>query len=184
MGRVLKWVIAAILLLPITVFALVEVGGYNIFPGLIVKGPPSGQMALGVEAGRRIFLNYPTNTIGLTTSGSSAFFTSDLGTTAINMSGALTVGTGGNAITKSHAPTATTIDFASITTTCADSSSITVTGAVVGDACSVGPPATSATGSIFSCRVTATNTAVVRHCSLGTNDPASGSYYVRTFSQQ
>ena len=81
-------------------------------------------------------------------------------------------------------------DFASVTITCEDSTGITVTGAVAGDACHVGAPTTisgAGTGlhSTFSCYVSAADTVKVRHCAAGTADnPASATYYVRVFSAQ
>lgn len=81
-------------------------------------------------------------------------------------------------------------DFASVTITCEDSTGITVTGAVAGDACFVGPPTTisgAGTGlhSSFTCYVSAADTVKVRHCAAGTADnPASATYYVRVISAQ
>jgi hypothetical protein len=90
----------------------------------------------------------------------------------------------GNVITKSLGGSAT-IDFASRTITCEDSTGITVTGAVAGDACFVGPPTTAAANSAFTCYVSAADTVKVRHCPAGTaSDPASATYYVRVFSAQ
>jgi hypothetical protein len=81
-------------------------------------------------------------------------------------------------------------DFASVTITCEDSTGITVTGALAGDACFVGPPTTvssAGTGlhSSFTCYVSAADTVKVRHCAAGTADnPASATYYVRVISVQ
>jgi hypothetical protein len=94
-----------------------------------------------------------------------------------------------NAITKSLGGSIA-FDFASVTITCEDSTGITVTGAVAGDACFVGPPTTisgAGTGlhSSFTCYVSAADTVKVRHCAAGTADnPASATYYVRVFSAQ
>lgn len=89
-----------------------------------------------------------------------------------------------NAITKSLGGSAT-IDFASVTTTCADSSAITVTGAVAGDACFVGPPAAAQANLSFTCYVSAADAVKVRACAAGTAaDAASATYYVRVFSAQ
>ena len=81
---------------------------------------------------------------------------------------------------------AATIDFASATTTCADSSGITVTGAQTGDRCSAAPPAAVATGNgTFSCYVSAADTVKVHFCPAGTAfDPASGTYGVTVISHQ
>lgn len=102
---------------------------------------------------------------------------------------AATMASNTNKLTKSFGASAT-IDFASATTTCTDSTAITVTGAVANDACFVGAPAAisgDGTGlnSTFSCYVSATNAVKVRHCAAGTaDDPASGVFYVRVFSGQ
>lgn len=89
-----------------------------------------------------------------------------------------------NAITKSLGGSAT-IDFASVTTTCVDSSAITVTGAVAGDACFVGPPAAAQANLSFTCYVSGANEVKVRACAAGTAaDAASATYYVRVFSAQ
>lgn len=97
------------------------------------------------------------------------------------------LGTGvetGNVITKSLGGSAT-IDFASVTTTCTDSSGITVTGAVAGDACFVGAPAAATANLSFTCYVSAADTVKVRACAAGTAaDAASATYYVRVFSAQ
>lgn len=83
-----------------------------------------------------------------------------------------------------------TIDFATATITCTDSSAIVLTGARVNDPCFVGPPTTisgAATGlnSTFSCYVSAADNVKVRHCAAGTaDDPASAIFAVRVFSNQ
>lgn len=91
-------------------------------------------------------------------------------------------------ITRSLGASAT-INFASATDTCADSSAITVTGARTGDVCMVGPPTgigTSDAGatSTFSCYVSANDAVKVRFCTIGAEDPASATFYVRIFSNQ
>lgn len=105
----------------------------------------------------------------------------------LQVQGKTLLGTGvesGNAITKSLGGSAT-IDFASLTTTCADSSAITVTGAVAGDACFVGPPAAAQANLSFTCYVSAADSVKVRACAAGTAaDAASATYYVRVFSAQ
>ena len=89
-----------------------------------------------------------------------------------------------NRITRSLGGSAT-IDFVSGTIVCTDSAAITVTGARAGDACFVGPPASPAANSTFSCYVSASDAVKVRHCPAGTAvDPASATYYVRVFSAQ
>lgn len=94
-----------------------------------------------------------------------------------------------NAITRTLSGSIA-FDFASVTITCEDSTGITVTGAVAGDACFVGPPTTvsgAGTGlhSSFTCYVSAADTVKVRHCAAGTADnPASATYYVRVISAQ
>lgn len=105
----------------------------------------------------------------------------------LNVVGRTLLGTGvetGNVITKSLGGSGV-IDFASVTTTCVDSSAITVTGAVAGDACFVGPPATATANLNFSCYVSAADSVKVRACAAGTAaDAASATYYVRVFSAQ
>lgn len=97
-------------------------------------------------------------------------------------SAALQLGTSGTPISDSYAAASASIDFASITTTTADSSGITVTGAAVGDTCEVGPPtAAMVTGSAFTCYVSATDTVVVRHQAAGTANPGAGVFNVRVF---
>ena len=77
------------------------------------------------------------------------------------------------------------IDFASSTIVCTDSSAITVTGALAGDPCFVGPPAAIANNSSFTCYVSAADAVKVRHCPAGTAiDPASATYFVRVVSGQ
>lgn len=89
-----------------------------------------------------------------------------------------------DAITKSLSASAT-IDFSSVTTTCTDSSGITVTGAVAGDVCSVGAPAAATANLNFTCYVSAADTVKVRACAAGTAaDAASATYYVRVTSAQ
>jgi len=97
---------------------------------------------------------------------------------------AATVGTSANAVTKMLGGSAT-IDFASGTVTCSDSSAITVTGAAAGDPCFVGAPTTAQANSTFTCYVSATDAVKVRHCPAGTAaDPASATYFVRVISSQ
>lgn len=86
-----------------------------------------------------------------------------------------------NRITRALGATAT-IDFVSSISVCTDSAAITVLGARVGDPCFVGIPAVTA-NSTYSCYVSATDAAKVRHCANGaTIDPASGSFQVRVLS--
>jgi hypothetical protein len=78
-----------------------------------------------------------------------------------------------------------TIDFATATITCNDSAGQTLTGAKVGDTCIVGPPAAAQANASFTCRVSATDTVIVRYCAAGTAaDPASASYAVTVISNQ
>lgn len=70
---------------------------------------------------------------------------------------------------------------------CSESSAITVLGARTGDACHVGPPVlTASDGGVlsgnFSCFVSASDAVKVRFC--GSDDPASGTFYVRVISSQ
>jgi hypothetical protein len=89
----------------------------------------------------------------------------------------------GNTVTKILAGSET-VDFASLTTTCADSTGHTVTGAAVGDRCVVSAPAAPGNEN-FTCYVSATNTVKVHACAAGTAvDAASGSYKTLVFSTQ
>lgn len=98
--------------------------------------------------------------------------------------GSAAAATATNIVSRSLGATAT-IDFASGSIVCTDSSGITVTGALAGDPCFVGPPAAIANNSSFTCYVSAADTVKVRHCPAGTViDPASASYSVRVISAQ
>lgn len=105
------------------------------------------------------------------------------------MKGGLFIGssaaaTSSNMITRTLGASAV-IDFVSSTIVCTDSSAITVTGAVAGDPCFVGPPAAIANNSSFTCYVSAADAVKVRHCPAGTAiDPASATYSVRVISGQ
>lgn len=79
-----------------------------------------------------------------------------------------------------------TIDFTSQTATCGDSAGQTLTGAKVGDTCIVGPPASPTASTSYTCRVSATDTVIVRFCPTGAGaiDPASASYAVTVISNQ
>jgi len=68
---------------------------------------------------------------------------------------------------------------------CVDqATTITVTGAKVGDTCSLGPPAAETASTFCQCYVSAANVATVRCCAFVTGTPTSGTYYARTFSSQ
>lgn len=91
-------------------------------------------------------------------------------------------------ITRSLGASAT-IDFSGAASGCTDSSAITVTGARTGDVCIVGAPITIATAdagaeSSFSCFVSASDAVKVRFCTNSYENPASGTFYVRVFSNQ
>lgn len=94
-----------------------------------------------------------------------------------------------NRITRTLSGSAT-INFASATITCEDSSAITVLGARTGDPCFVGIPSTLTAGGTglhhsFTCYVSATNAVKVRACAVGTaDDPGSVTYNVRVLSNQ
>jgi len=93
----------------------------------------------------------------------------------------LTLGQTGTQISDSFAASST-IDFASTTDQCTDSSAITVTGAAVNDVCLVGAPASGgAANAFFSCYVSAADAVKVRFCSHGAVDPASATFTVRVF---
>lgn len=93
-----------------------------------------------------------------------------------------------NKLTKSVASGAITYDCAdTLTATCTDSSGQTVTGAAVGDTCEIGPNATAgALSGTWTCYVSAANTVVIKFCNptAGSINPASGSFRVRTLSNQ
>ena len=100
-------------------------------------------------------------------------------------SGTTAAKTAGNKVTGMYEASAT-IDFAAVTTTCADSSAITVTGAQVGDPCFVGidSATVNAANSSFTCYALA-NEVKVRHCAAGTaTDPTSATYRVRVISSR
>jgi hypothetical protein len=89
----------------------------------------------------------------------------------------------GNVVTSfRHNGNGTTLDFASAAAnTCSTDLTVAITGAALGDVCSVGVPNGSVnTGSSFTCWVSAANTVSVRHCntSAAANDPASGTFKV------
>lgn len=80
-----------------------------------------------------------------------------------------------------------TYDPASITATCTESSAITVTGAAVGDPCSVGVPAANGALNVsHTCYVSAADAVKVKVCNptAGAIDGASGTFYVRVVSSQ
>jgi hypothetical protein len=81
---------------------------------------------------------------------------------SLQVGSAATTATAANAVTKMLAGSST-IDFAAASVGVAESSGITVTGAVVGDTCEVGPPA--AAGAMkagFECYVSAADTVKVK----------------------
>jgi hypothetical protein len=167
-----------------------------------VSSAGSGSVAFEAVTGTKWCFNSPTDTVcfslasttltlsgttnlhvtsGLTVDGFSFFVGAQFSSNVI-VQGTLQIGTSGNAITASYSATSV-IDFASTTTTTADSSGITVTGAVVGSPCIVGVPiAAAVTGASFTCYVSATDTVKVRFTATGAAvDPASGTFTVRTF---
>lgn len=102
----------------------------------------------------------------------------------IRVGGASTIGTAANKVTRMLGGSET-VDFGSVTITCQDSTGHTVTGALVGDPCFVGAPASPQANSNFTCYVSAADTVKVRHCAHGTAaDPASATYYTRVVSNQ
>lgn len=85
---------------------------------------------------------------------------------------------GGTEIT-SHLSASATLDFANQAIAGCEELSITVTGAADGNACAVGVPnAANVAGSFFTCRVSATNTVQVKHCTVSSGNPASGTFRV------
>jgi hypothetical protein len=75
-------------------------------------------------------------------------------------------------------PWTATIDFVTATTTCTESSAITVTGARTNDGCVIGPPTSGgSTNAAYTCYVSATDAVKARHCAAGTaDDPASATF--------
>lgn len=67
-----------------------------------------------------------------------------------------------------------------------DAGVASVVGVAVGDPCFVGTPAAPTASTTFTCYVPATNRITLRACVTGDDnrDPASGTYYFRTFSSQ
>ena len=95
-----------------------------------------------------------------------------------------------NYITRSLAGS-TDFDFAEKTVECEDTPAITMTGALVGDACHVGVPAFVTTDAgnglnhIFDCYVSAAGAVKIRACAIGTaDDPPDAGYTFRLFSVQ
>ncbi len=94
-----------------------------------------------------------------------------------------------NAITRSLAGSAT-LNYASTTITCLDSSGIVMTGAKVGDVCVVGTLDTiigAGTGlnGVTQCYVSAVDEVKIRRCSVGTADnPPDALWRFRIFSAQ
>jgi hypothetical protein len=83
-------------------------------------------------------------------------------------------------------PWSSTIDFATATTTCTESSGITVTGATTNDSCVIGPPTSGgSTNAAYTCYVSAADTVKARHCAAGTaDDPASATFKGFVISSQ
>lgn len=76
-----------------------------------------------------------------------------------------------------------TIDFAATAVTCADSASQTLSGARTGDICIVTPPAAATALYQYQCRVSATDTVIVRQCGLtAAGDPAPAAFDVMVLS--
>ena len=108
-------------------------------------------------------------------------------TTTVKGTTGVIAGTAGATITGSHASGALTLDLGTTTNSCSVTAEQTVTGAQVGDACTVGVNATAGgLGGSWSCYVSSAGKAIVKFCNptAGAIDPASGAFYVRTFSEQ
>ena len=95
-----------------------------------------------------------------------------------------------NAITRSLAGSFD-FNFGEETIECEDTPAITMTGALVGDACEVGIPAFDVSdggnglNSHFDCYVSAAGAVKIRHCAIGTaTDPPDAGYTFRLFSVQ
>lgn len=72
-------------------------------------------------------------------------------------------------------------DFGNLVTACAVSTGHTVTGAALGDTCTVGFGTAPEAGAAFTCEVYAADTVRIKACGLGTVDPASRTYYTLVF---
>lgn len=114
-------------------------------------------------------------------SGSQTISGSLTVTTTGTFSGAVTIG-GGTAITKVLSATAT-LDFPSIASNDTHSLTMTVTGAVAGNAVFIGVPAALDANLIWQASVTAADTVTIRmHNASGASiDPASGTYRATVF---
>lgn len=96
-----------------------------------------------------------------------------------------------NALAATYESAPLAYDFAALATgTCADSSSVTITGAALGDSCILGMNQAldaTATTTVLGCRVTAANAGVVRACAVGialdggSTDLPDAGYVLRTF---
>lgn len=108
------------------------------------------------------------------------------GTGKGTFNGGIQAGTAAGAAAISFTGKGTVVmDFAASTAECRVSTNITITGAALGDGCTLGfSSAPEATGS-FSCEVTAADTAVVKFCTpAAAINPASRTYTVMVIGAQ
>ena len=92
-----------------------------------------------------------------------------------------------NKVTRILGGQSASTDFAATATACQDSAGFTVSGARVGDACLAQLPSamTAIANANLTCRVSATDTVIVRFCASGTpGDPAAAVYPVIVLSTQ
>jgi len=164
-----------------TIGTTVLMGTHTFFPGVWLLGgtvTPSLSNYSLLLAGQLI-LNGP--------SAQGLVFRENNGTLGSwNAASGLVIGSAGTGISSSVAGSAT-LDFASAPTdTCSADLTISITGSVAGSPCMVGAPNGSvATGSSFTCWVSANGTVKVRHCCSnagGSCDPASGTFQARVFN--
>lgn len=98
----------------------------------------------------------------------------------VKSTGGLICGSDGTTITKIYKGTVA-VDVASLLTVASADTSITITGAAVGDIVILNPPTTAATAGLLVCQahVSATDTVKARiyNSSGGTIDEASGTWY-------
>lgn len=163
--------------------------GFTAYPGIwFGSSAPtiSNYNLLKDQSGNGLYLMDPSSlNLRINNAAVGAITSTGLSITGtITATGGVVIGTGGTLISKSLATTST-INFGSIgPVVCEDSSGITLTGIEAGSPCAIGVPvAAVTTGSSFTCRSSATDTAIITHCclngTLGVCNPASGAFQIR-----
>lgn len=148
-------------------------GAFTLKPSVNVT---DGDLILDVE-------NSATNhLLTVTEQGATVALTTVKGTTGV------IAGTSGTTITTSLGAGSVTYDCASVAANdCVDSAEQVKAGTAVGDTCTIGPNATAGALDItWSCYVGSAGKFTIKACNptAGAIDPASGAFYVRTFSEQ